>query len=118
MDIRLDEISHSYGDTEVLRDISLDIPDGKIVCLVGPSGCGKSTLLRLIGGLERPSKGRVLQLGSPPEGCLNPLTYVFQDLRCCHGGPFRGIYRSFLRITGLKGRKRMRSSRTFLRAPN
>ena len=51
MDIRLDEISHSYGDTEVLRDISLDIPDGKIVCLVGPSGCGKSTLLRLIGGL-------------------------------------------------------------------
>jgi NitT/TauT family transport system ATP-binding protein len=50
MDIRLDAISHSYGTTEVLRDISLDIPDGRIVCLVGPSGCGKSTLLRLIGG--------------------------------------------------------------------
>lgn len=79
MDILLDAISHSYGETEVLRDISLDIPTGRVVCLVGPSGCGKSTLLRLIGGLERASKGRVLQLGTPPEGCLNPLTYIFQD---------------------------------------
>lgn len=79
MDIRLDGIGHSYGPAEVLRDISLDIPTGQIVCLVGPSGCGKSTLLRLIGGLERPGKGRVLQLGAPPKGCLNPLTYIFQD---------------------------------------
>ena len=89
MDIRLDAISHSYGDTEVLRDISLDIPDGKIVCLVGPSGCGKSTLLRLIGGLERATKGRVLQFGSPPEGCLNPLTYVFQDFALL---PWRSVH--------------------------
>lgn len=79
MDIRLDGISHAYGATEVLRDISLDIPAGRIVCLVGPSGCGKSTLLRLIGGLERASSGRVLQLGTPPPECLNPLTFVFQD---------------------------------------
>ncbi len=79
MDIRLDGISHSYGATEVLRDITLDVPAGRIVCLVGPSGCGKSTLLRFAGGLERPDQGRVLQLGAPPEGCLNPLTYIFQD---------------------------------------
>ncbi len=78
MDIRLDGITHSYDSFEVLRDISLDIPSGQIVCIVGPSGCGKSTLLRFIGGLERPSVGRVLQLGEPPEGCLNPLTYIFQ----------------------------------------
>ena len=79
MDIRLDGINHSYDDFEVIRDITLDIADGQIVCIVGPSGCGKSTLLRLIGGLERPSRGRVLQIGAPPEGCLNPLTYIFQD---------------------------------------
>lgn len=79
MDIRLSRISHSYDGFEVLRDITLDIPSGRIVCVVGPTGCGKSTLLRLIGGLERPTKGSVLQLGLPSEDCLNPLTYVFQD---------------------------------------
>ena len=89
MDISLDGISHSYGTTEVLRDISLEVSSGQIVCLVGPSGCGKSTLLRFIGGLERPSQGRVLQVGAPPEGCLNPLTYIFQDFALL---PWRSVW--------------------------
>ena len=79
MDIHLTGISHRYGATEVIRNISLEIPSGRILCIVGPSGCGKSTLLRIIGGLEKPSAGQVTQIGAPPEGCLNPLTYVFQD---------------------------------------
>lgn len=78
MDLRIDNVSHGYGAVEVLRDISLDIPSGQIVCLIGPSGCGKSTLLRFLGGLEVPSKGAVLQIGAPPRDSLNPLTYVFQ----------------------------------------
>lgn len=78
MDLKLKNISHSYGAVEVLKDISLDIPQGQIICLIGPSGCGKSTLLRFLGGLERPSSGEVLQIGNPPSGSLNPLTYVFQ----------------------------------------
>jgi NitT/TauT family transport system ATP-binding protein len=79
MDLNARALHHSYGETEVLRDISLDIPSGQIVCIVGPSGCGKSTLLRLLGGLEQPSQGDVLQVGAAPQGCLNPLTYIFQD---------------------------------------
>jgi NitT/TauT family transport system ATP-binding protein len=79
MDLSLRGVSHSYGETEVLSDISLEVPSGRVVCLVGPSGCGKSTLLRMIGGLERPDRGEILQIGTPPAGCLNPLTYVFQD---------------------------------------
>ncbi|SHL54277.1 ABC transporter ATP-binding protein [Roseibium suaedae] len=78
MDLKLNNISHYYGSVEVLKDISLEIPKGQIVCLIGPSGCGKSTLLRFLGGLERPSKGEVLQIGEPPADSLNPLTYVFQ----------------------------------------
>ena len=79
MDLLLDGISHRYGDVDVLSGIDLEIRHGEIVCIIGPSGCGKSTLLRLIGGLERPTSGRVLQVGAPPPGSLNPLTYIFQD---------------------------------------
>jgi NitT/TauT family transport system ATP-binding protein len=46
--------------------------------VIGPSGCGKSTLLRFLGGLERPTAGKVLAVGTPPSDSLNPLTYVFQ----------------------------------------
>ncbi|MEM9523629.1 MAG: ABC transporter ATP-binding protein [Pseudomonadota bacterium] len=105
MDIRLDAISHSYGDTEVLRDVSLDIPTGRIVCLVGPSGCGKSTLLRLIGGLERPGRGRVLQLGATPEGCLTPLAHVFQDFALLPWRTVRGNISLVLEDHGLRGQR-------------
>lgn len=78
MELQLVDVSHRYGTLEVLRDFSLTIPEGQILCLVGPSGCGKSTLLRFLGGLERPTSGRVMQVGSPSPASLNPLTYIFQ----------------------------------------
>jgi len=78
MDLRLEGISHRYDGAPVLENVSLDIPQGQIVSIIGPSGCGKSTLLRITGGLEQASAGRVMMLGDPPPGCLNPLTYIFQ----------------------------------------
>ncbi|MEI9418515.1 MULTISPECIES: ABC transporter ATP-binding protein [unclassified Mesorhizobium] len=80
MELLLKNVSHRYGPVEVLSDLSLRIPRGEIMCIIGPSGCGKSTLLRLLGGLERPTEGMVLQVGTPPAESLNPLTYVFQHL--------------------------------------
>lgn len=103
MDIHLDGISHSYNDFEVLRDISLDIPTGQIVCIVGPSGCGKSTLLRFIGGLERPERGNVFQIGEPPQGCLNPLTYIFQDFALLPWRTVRGNVSLVLEDHGISG---------------
>jgi NitT/TauT family transport system ATP-binding protein len=79
MDLQISHISHRYGDLQVLSDIDLHISEGQIVCIIGPSGCGKSTLLRFVGGLEQPESGQVLQIGEPPAGSLNPLTYIFQD---------------------------------------
>ena len=106
MEITLDAVGHSYGATEVLRDIALTVPAGRIVCIVGPSGCGKSTLLRLIGGLERPSAGRILQTGDAPAGCLNPLTYVFQDFALLPWRSVAGNVSLVLEDHGLSERER------------
>jgi NitT/TauT family transport system ATP-binding protein len=106
MDIHLSNISHRYDATEVMRDISLEIPSGRILCIVGPSGCGKSTLLRIIGGLERPSAGEVSQIGDPPEGCLNPLTYVFQDFALLPWRTVEGNISLVLEDHGIDGAKK------------
>ena len=105
MDIRLTGVSHSYDQVEVLRDISLEIPSGRIVCIVGPSGCGKSTLLRLIGGLERPTSGEILQVGSLPADCLNPLTYIFQDFALLPWRTVRGNISLVLEDHGIGGQQ-------------
>jgi multiple sugar transport system ATP-binding protein len=55
--VTIRNLAKRYDDTEVMRDINLDIEDGEFVVFVGPSGCGKSTLLRMIAGLEEISAG-------------------------------------------------------------
>jgi len=57
--VRVSDLQFSYGDLQVLRGLSLDIPRGKVVAILGGSGCGKSTLLKIIGGQLRPEAGAV-----------------------------------------------------------
>ena len=51
--IRLEKIRKSYGESVILDDLDLDIPENAFVTLLGPSGCGKTTTLRIIGGFEQ-----------------------------------------------------------------
>ena len=56
---RLEDVTMSYGQRVVLQNLSLDIVEGAITCVIGLSGAGKSTILRLLNGLRRPDTGRI-----------------------------------------------------------
>jgi branched-chain amino acid transport system ATP-binding protein len=58
--LRVEGLDAGYGHVGVLRDVSLEVPQGAVVALVGSNGAGKSTLLRTISGLLRPGAGRIL----------------------------------------------------------
>ncbi|MEP0072659.1 MAG: ABC transporter ATP-binding protein [Marinomonas sp.] len=58
--IQLQNVTKSFGDTNVIPPLNLEINDGEFAVFVGPSGCGKSTLLRLIAGLEDTTSGHIL----------------------------------------------------------
>ena len=59
MSVRLTNVAKSFGAVNVIKDVSMDIPDGGFAVFVGPSGCGKSTLLRIIAELETPTSGTI-----------------------------------------------------------
>lgn len=58
-EITLSELEKQYGETTAVKDVSVEIQDGELLCLLGPSGSGKSTTLRMIAGLETPTSGQI-----------------------------------------------------------
>ena len=81
-DIRLEQLTRSYGDANAVDGVALTIAEGEFFSLLGPSGCGKSTTLRMIAGFVRPSFGRILIGGEdvtalPPE--KRGIGIVFQN---------------------------------------
>lgn len=67
------------GEDVVLRDVTLEVHEGELLCIVGPSGCGKSTLLRILHGLIAPSSGTVKWGGRPQHGINLECGMVFQS---------------------------------------
>ena len=58
--LKLEHIDKSFGQNRVISEFNLEVEKGKFLVLLGPSGCGKSTLLRMIAGLEKIDKGKIL----------------------------------------------------------
>jgi ABC-type Fe3+/spermidine/putrescine transport system ATPase subunit len=80
--LQIDRVNHTFRRDSVLKEISLVVEPGQIVCLLGPSGCGKTTLLRIIAGLLTPTQGRVFIEGVDQANIptfRRNLGFVFQD---------------------------------------
>ena len=58
--LKVSNLTKNFGNTQVLKQINLEVSDGEFIVLLGPSGCGKSTLLNIIAGLESVDEGDIL----------------------------------------------------------
>ncbi|MBD1913234.1 MULTISPECIES: ATP-binding cassette domain-containing protein [unclassified Leptolyngbya] len=80
-DVKVMGLTKTYGETQVLRNLDLDIAPGEFVAIVGRSGGGKSTLLRLIAGFEAATQGGILIDGMPLKGRNRATCTMFQNDR-------------------------------------
>jgi len=85
--LQIDQVNVHIGSTHIIKDMSFNLEQGEIACLLGPSGCGKTTMLRTIAGFQAPSSGRVLIAGEEVIGQVcqrkpeeRHIGMVFQDL--------------------------------------
>ena len=81
-DIGFTAVKKSYGETQVIHGLDMEVADGEFIVIVGPSGCGKSTLLRMVAGLEAISEGEIA-IGGRVVNELEPkdrnIAMVFQN---------------------------------------
>jgi sn-glycerol 3-phosphate transport system ATP-binding protein len=103
--LSLSNLRKSYGDTEILHGVSMEIEDGEFVVIVGPSGCGKSTLLRMVAGLEGITAGEIT-IGGRVVNQLEPaqrdIAMVFQNYALYPHMTVRQNMSYGLKIRGMK----------------
>ena len=81
--VEVSGLSKAYARTQVLRNLDLQVPSGRVLTILGPNGSGKTTLVRVLAGLVRPDEGRVsiagIDLASQPERARRRLGVVTHD---------------------------------------
>ncbi|AZR72145.1 hypothetical protein BBF96_01285 [Anoxybacter fermentans] len=106
-EIKLDKISKSFGEKEVVKNLELTVKQGELMVLLGQSGCGKTTTLKMIAGLLDPDAGEIYFDGEPIthlKGRERGAVMVFQDYRLF---PHMTVYENI--AFGLKVRKKDRN---------
>ncbi len=88
--LSLIDVTAGYGDSTVLCDVTLHVPDHSVVALLGANGAGKTTLLRVASGLLRPSSGQIMMDDIDVTG-LRP--HELGQLGLCHVPEGRGVFR-------------------------
>jgi branched-chain amino acid transport system ATP-binding protein len=89
--LEIEHVTAGYGDSVVLRDVSLSVPDSTVVALLGPNGAGKTTLLRVASGFVQPMSGNVVLAG---EDVTGRKPHVLSRKGLCHLPEGRGIFPS------------------------
>ena len=69
--LKVENVSLGYGETTIVKDLSLEFPKGKVTAIIGPNGCGKSTLLRGVSRLLKPLNGDFTLDGKPTHEYLS-----------------------------------------------
>lgn len=80
--VRLEDVTHQFGNVTAIQEITFEVPDGEFWVLVGPSGCGKSTIMRTIAGLETATSGNIYidnQLMNQVPARQRDVAMVFQN---------------------------------------
>lgn len=78
--LQLHHVSKSYREKKAIDDLTITIPNGKIIGLLGPNGSGKTTLIKLINGLLQPNKGEIVIDGYRPCVETKKLFLIYQIL--------------------------------------
>jgi branched-chain amino acid transport system ATP-binding protein len=89
--LELREVTGGYGQTTVLRDVSVTVPASGVTALLGPNGAGKTTLLKMVSGFLRPSSGSIRLFGDDMTGVA---PYRRFEAGLCHVPEGRGVFRS------------------------
>jgi simple sugar transport system ATP-binding protein len=106
--LRLDGVSKSYVGTQALKDVSLEVHAGQVLCLLGDNGAGKSTLIKILSGFHGPSTGTI-EVNGTPVSFASPRDASGHGIATVHqfGGtfPLMGVGRSF--FVGAEPTKRL-----------
>jgi simple sugar transport system ATP-binding protein len=96
--LEVDNITKYFGTVIAIKDISMSVRAGEVMCVLGDNGAGKSTLIKTLSGVHQPSEGRYLiegeevRLSSPRDALSRGIATVYQDLAMI---PLLSIWRNF-----------------------